>query len=758
MGRRRNFRMTFPKKSKKAADEVPPGPDLDQEQNPKEDVVVNPARPASADFIPYEHKETTDESDGMKKFIFCGISERPETPNNEPWCIVCGSVLRNWDQKCPDMFQSRMQFDGGQLYFKTLEQAIRHSLSPDDTPTKAICCKCCLQMEETVRLELRLNDIKTELNKSFTKTVQHLMIGTIGKVWKQSHKKSRIRSSELVEDDSSTTESDSDDSPNGKCKIRVSETMSLADQAKSSDESSTPAKIRIMDPASINKSFPSPPPRPEPKQKSPKQDPFPFKMRTEHRKVSVKAMEKILLGTANTPEKKTPQPTDPIQTTSVQPNATEEVRLSSISGNEMDPLSLSNLLSEIKDYDPSKSNAESIEVQPDMSFLNGTVTAGPINTAPRLIFQTPFANIAPKPALPGIQPYFPLATKAKLVKIVQGPLTNSLQNPLPVTAGPAPRILGGNRMRLIITKNGAKMVQTLPRNAVFSNGGKGSPTSSTIDLQNGDSHKQKRKSTHVVRLENSNAATRRTSVGVSLLKTTSDKKQEGPEAVEPPVKVADSHSILKKKPGRPRLHKRPRSQKVDLNSILSSVTASESESPVTDSGRIKRGAFQKASKRLEIIANYHQSQKSFSNPKKWMSKMSKNAESGQSSEEDSVEEVVVKKKLRLMEARVVLTNVMNKSSEEEKDVSMSSRDNSFSKSQESEKAGKSDVESVCNQIEKVILESPKTKKKKGKKIKKVASEETLTSDIFVCDICKLDFVKLDELRNHIEQDHFAPSY
>jgi hypothetical protein len=75
-----------------------------------------------------------------------------------------------------------------------------------------------------------------------------------------------------------------------------------------------------------------------------------------------------------------------------------------------------------------------------------------------------------------------------------------------------------------------------------------------------------------------------------------------------------------------------------------------------------------------------------------------------------------------------------------------------------EKCTKSDFDFVCNGIQKVVLESPPITSTKRCTRSTLLRMDDTCSDMFICDICKLDFLKLDELRNHIEQDHFAPTY
>jgi len=201
---------------------------------------------------------------------------------------------------------------------------------------------------------------------------------------------------------------------------------------------------------------------------------------------------------------------------------------------------------------------------------------------------------------------------------------------------------------------------------------------------------------------------------------------------------------------------------------------------------MRRSAFKKASKRLQIIAKYDKSCKVLNEAESCAKELAIIKQKLLEEEEQSEEELEEppNKIPKLKDFKIVLSDIMGgkKKIEEddERDTSMSSQGSSAAKcsedctsftsadeSQNSEvfsQEAKSDVDSVCNQIEKVILESPPNNKNHKSQTTPQSTdmppnkETSSLSDMFICDICKLDFIKLDELRNHIEQDHFAPTY
>lgn len=165
---------------------------------------------------------------------------------------------------------------------------------------------------------------------------------------------------------------------------------------------------------------------------------------------------------------------------------------------------------------------------------------------------------------------------------------------------------------------------------------------------------------------------------------------------------------------------------------------------------LRRGAFKQASERLHIIANYRKYQRSPHRP------------NGVLKNEQPAVAGPAKKRLNLKECQIVLMDVMTTKMQNLEDESCISNDGAAIITENAvlrlDKGVKSDFDFVCNGIQKVVLESPPINlNKRGSRSTFLRMDDTC-NDMFDCDICNLDFLKLDDLRNHIEQDHFAPTY
>lgn len=189
------------------------------------------------------------------------------------------------------------------------------------------------------------------------------------------------------------------------------------------------------------------------------------------------------------------------------------------------------------------------------------------------------------------------------------------------------------------------------------------------------------------------------------------------------------------------------------------ISQEESDTP------LRRGAFKQASQRLQIIANCGR-----------YLRHARNSHGVSDNElscwrvDNEVAGVDVpepaQKKLKLKKCQVLLMDV--KQNVESKDQSCISNDGAeFGKDdsvlrvdeKDSSNPVKSDFDFVCTGIQKVVLESPPINSNEScSRSTDPCIVDTSCSDTLICDICKLDFLKLDELRNHIEQDHFAPTY
>jgi hypothetical protein len=159
---------------------------------------------------------------------------------------------------------------------------------------------------------------------------------------------------------------------------------------------------------------------------------------------------------------------------------------------------------------------------------------------------------------------------------------------------------------------------------------------------------------------------------------------------------------------------------------------------------LRRGAFKQASERLQIIANHSKYQR------------------GHNGVVNTGLGLAVygptQKKLKLKKGEIVLTN--NSMPNLDDGVAINIENNAVLRVVKGEKnnSTKSDFDIVCSGIQKVALESPPINSTKRCTRSTSLRMDDTCSDLFICDICKLDFLKLDELRNHIEQDHFAPTY
>ncbi|XP_065345140.1 uncharacterized protein LOC135942764 [Cloeon dipterum] len=639
--------------------------------------------------------------DDFTQFVYPTLPCDYSKSGGTPWCAVCGKLLKSWDQKCLDMFTTNMQFESTCTYSEALAYAIRFYIVPDNAPSKTICCQCCLQLEETLRIEMRLKEIRSDLNKLFSKTVQHLVMGTIGNVWKRSDNLSQIQL------DSTSFPVTGYDEKDVKCSV------------EEDSDSPVPVKIRIMDPASINKSVTHSTHvtrKPETVLRSP------LKFNTEFQKFAIPDMEKHLEKKSINAAVKVSYPKQTMPTVCTQKPVTN-------SESEVDPLALSNLLTEINQFDPQTSNSN--------ASLNRTVIFKPNQSvhAPHV-----YKRIATKSTMslqPADKPVKPLVVKtAGGMKIFITPskiekrVVQLFPSPVASQNTQGPRILSVRPIKPMPNSNGSCSSSAVLQNNSIQ------PSKSP----SAECHKQRRKSQHVVRDDSVVGK----SVVLKKLKHNLKEVQRH-NKTEADEQVSDQEQKTQEKK---RKKLKLVSQKVDLSSVLESVKAEGKgdTSAIETSKRPRRSAFQKASKRLEIIATYDK------NPMKWISSNSKVTES-----EEELEEVESSNDLKLIEARVVLEKIPERKFEDKKDESVTSKDVSYIniRPEDTHEA----VESVCSQIEQVILESPPEKcKRRTLKKGKTPSFKKSSSELFVCDLCKLDFLKLDELRNHIELDHFSPSY
>jgi hypothetical protein len=154
---------------------------------------------------------------------------------------------------------------------------------------------------------------------------------------------------------------------------------------------------------------------------------------------------------------------------------------------------------------------------------------------------------------------------------------------------------------------------------------------------------------------------------------------------------------------------------------------------------LRRGAFKQASERLQIIANH--------------SKYQRGSNGAVKTEQGLAVSGPTQKGLKLKKNEILLMPNLDDG------VAINRENNASMVKGEKGISVRSDFDFVCNGIQKVALESPPINStKRCTRSTSLRMDETSCSDLLICDICKLDFLKLDELRNHIEQDQFAPTY